>query len=179
MLSEAARANMGDTYSSLTSGGATHDMILLRRPVSCRDIEQLVVRFRPYDIARRSCTPLLFVFTSLHGCTQRRRVLSSSQFVTCPTRKNKTIDLLYPNMRDAYSATPSPCQGNLIIIWSISSPSTRHVYKGNPEPHASSGNGLLRQRRPWGTAPSLMTGVCCRNHRVKTKRESHTAPLAT
>ena len=30
------------------------------------------------------------------------------QFVSCPTRKNRTIDLMYANVRDAYKATPLP-----------------------------------------------------------------------
>ncbi|KAI4889039.1 hypothetical protein NFI96_012907, partial [Prochilodus magdalenae] len=30
------------------------------------------------------------------------------QFVDCPTRKNRTIDLLYANVRDAYRAAPLP-----------------------------------------------------------------------
>ena len=33
------------------------------------------------------------------------------QFVDCPTRKNRTIDLMYANVRDAYSATPLPPLG--------------------------------------------------------------------
>ncbi|KAI4898201.1 hypothetical protein NFI96_005256 [Prochilodus magdalenae] len=33
------------------------------------------------------------------------------QFVDCPTRKNRTIDLLYANMRDAYRAAPLPPLG--------------------------------------------------------------------
>ncbi|KAK0137859.1 hypothetical protein N1851_025941 [Merluccius polli] len=33
------------------------------------------------------------------------------QFVDCPTRKNRTIDLLYANVKDAYTATPHPPLG--------------------------------------------------------------------
>ncbi|KAI4887684.1 hypothetical protein NFI96_005893 [Prochilodus magdalenae] len=42
------------------------------------------------------------------------------QFVDCPTRKNRTIDLLYANVRDAYRATPLPPLGksdhNLVFL---------------------------------------------------------------
>ncbi|KAI4905608.1 hypothetical protein NFI96_026862, partial [Prochilodus magdalenae] len=41
-------------------------------------------------------------------------------FVDCPTRKNRTIDLLYANVRDAYRATPLPPLGksdhNLVFL---------------------------------------------------------------
>ncbi|KAI4888277.1 hypothetical protein NFI96_000585 [Prochilodus magdalenae] len=33
------------------------------------------------------------------------------QYVDCPTRKNRTIDLLYANVKDAYTATPLPPLG--------------------------------------------------------------------
>ncbi|KAI4875864.1 hypothetical protein NFI96_034110, partial [Prochilodus magdalenae] len=42
------------------------------------------------------------------------------QFVDCPTRKNRTIDLLYANVRNAYRATPLPPLGksdhNLVFL---------------------------------------------------------------
>ncbi|KAI4877950.1 hypothetical protein NFI96_008564 [Prochilodus magdalenae] len=34
------------------------------------------------------------------------------QYVDCPTRKNRTIDLLYANVKDAYTATPLPLGPN-------------------------------------------------------------------
>ncbi|KAI4890783.1 hypothetical protein NFI96_007798 [Prochilodus magdalenae] len=42
------------------------------------------------------------------------------QYVDCPTRKNRTIDLLYANVKDAYTATPLPPLGksdhNLVYL---------------------------------------------------------------
>ncbi|KAK0145186.1 hypothetical protein N1851_015918 [Merluccius polli] len=42
------------------------------------------------------------------------------QYVKCPTRKNKTIDLMYANVKDAYTATPLPPLGksdhNLVFL---------------------------------------------------------------
>ena len=42
------------------------------------------------------------------------------QFVSCPTRKNRTLDLLYANVREAYTATPLPPLGksdhNLVLL---------------------------------------------------------------
>ena len=40
------------------------------------------------------------------------------QYVDCPTRDNKTLDLLYANVKDAYSATALPPLADLIITWS-------------------------------------------------------------
>lgn len=37
------------------------------------------------------------------------------------------------------------------LICTFFSPNTSHVYKGTPQPHTPSGNGLLRQRKLWGT----------------------------
>ena len=42
------------------------------------------------------------------------------QFVSCPTRVNRTIYLMYANVRDAYKATPLPPLGksvhNLVFL---------------------------------------------------------------
>ncbi|KAK0148979.1 hypothetical protein N1851_010586 [Merluccius polli] len=42
------------------------------------------------------------------------------QFVSCPTKKNRTLDLLYANVREAYTATPLPPLGkfdhNLVLL---------------------------------------------------------------
>ena len=42
------------------------------------------------------------------------------QFVSCPTRKNRSLDLLYANVREAYTATPLPPLGksdhNLVLL---------------------------------------------------------------
>ncbi|XP_073668918.1 uncharacterized protein [Paramisgurnus dabryanus] len=42
------------------------------------------------------------------------------QFVNCPTRKNRTIDLMYANVKDAYTASPLPPLGrsdhNLVFL---------------------------------------------------------------
>ena len=48
------------------------------------------------------------------------------QFVDCPTRKNRTIDLMYANVRDAYTASPLPPLGksdhNLIHLTPLYTP---------------------------------------------------------
>ena len=42
------------------------------------------------------------------------------QFVSCPTRKNSTLDLLYANVKEAYTATPLPplekSDHNLVLL---------------------------------------------------------------
>ena len=51
------------------------------------------------------------------------------QFVSCPTRKNRTIDLMYANVRDAYKATPLPPPGksdhNLVFLQPKYTPKVR------------------------------------------------------
>ncbi|XP_063072731.1 uncharacterized protein LOC134463464 [Engraulis encrasicolus] len=53
------------------------------------------------------------------------------QFVDCATRKNKTIDLLYANVKDAYSATPLPPLGfsdhNLIHLQPLYIPKVQRL----------------------------------------------------
>lgn len=52
-----------------------------------------------------------------------------SQFVDCPTRKNRTIDLFYANIKDAYTASPLPPLGksdhNLIYLAPLYTPLVR------------------------------------------------------
>ncbi|XP_048842540.1 uncharacterized protein LOC125715253 [Brienomyrus brachyistius] len=66
------------------------------------------------------------------------------QFVDCPTRNNRTIDLLYANMRDAYRATPLPPLGksdhNLVYLKPQYTPldqrqpvTTRSIRRWTPE----------------------------------------------
>ena len=66
------------------------------------------------------------------------------QFVSCPTRKNRTIDLMYANVRDAYKATPLPPLGksdhNLVFLQPKYTPkvrrqptTTRSFRKWSPE----------------------------------------------
>ncbi|KAF4086642.1 hypothetical protein AMELA_G00086000 [Ameiurus melas] len=53
------------------------------------------------------------------------------QFVDCPTRKNRTIDLMYANMRDAYSANILPPLGksdhNLIYLQPLYKPKVQRL----------------------------------------------------
>lgn len=66
------------------------------------------------------------------------------QFVNCPTRSNRTIDLLYANVRDAYRATPLPPLGksdhNLVYLQPQYTPlvqrqpvTTRSIRRWTPE----------------------------------------------
>ncbi|KAK0148991.1 RNA-directed DNA polymerase from mobile element jockey [Merluccius polli] len=53
------------------------------------------------------------------------------QFVDCPKRKNRTIDLMYANVRDAHSATPLPPLGksdhNLIHLQPLYKPKVQRL----------------------------------------------------
>ncbi|KAM8771414.1 uncharacterized protein AB9X84_005684 [Acanthopagrus schlegelii] len=66
------------------------------------------------------------------------------QFVSCPTRKNRTLDLLYTNVKEAYAATPLPPLGksdhNLVLLTPHYKPkiqrqstTTRSFRKWSPE----------------------------------------------
>ena len=48
------------------------------------------------------------------------------QFVKCPTREDQTLDLLYANVKEAYSSTPLPPLGksnhNLVHLWPLNKP---------------------------------------------------------
>jgi len=59
------------------------------------------------------------------------------QFVSRPTRKNRTIDLMYANVRDAYKATPLPPLGkydhNLVFLQPKYTPKVRSFRKWTPE----------------------------------------------
>ena len=46
------------------------------------------------------------------------------QYVDCPTRENKTLDLFYGNVKEAYTAAAA----DLITIWFFFSPHTNPVF---------------------------------------------------
>ncbi|KAI4875852.1 hypothetical protein NFI96_001584, partial [Prochilodus magdalenae] len=70
----------------------------------------------------RECSLFCFTETWLTPDTPDANVElpGFSTFVDCPTRKHRTIDLLYANVRDAYRATPLPPLGksdhNLVFL---------------------------------------------------------------
>lgn len=70
------------------------------------------------------------------------------QVVDRPTRKNRTIDLLYANMKDAYRVTPLPPLGksdhNMIQVQPLYTPLT----KRQPVTLAPSEGGLLIWKMP-------------------------------
>lgn len=74
-------------------------------------------------------------------------LLSGCELLHQEEQKTRTIDIMYANVRDSYSATPCPYCGNLIMPCPCWSPNTVLVYKGNPWPYNPSENGLLWQWR--------------------------------
>ncbi|KAI4894024.1 hypothetical protein NFI96_002878 [Prochilodus magdalenae] len=123
---------------------------LIAEVICCRDIGLLAVSLRPYymlrelshanvDIALRAdvqvaCDiihsiaalqtkhPDAFYVISgdFNHATLDSTLSAFFQFVDCPTRKNRTTDLLYAKVRDAYRATPLPPLGksdhNLVLL---------------------------------------------------------------
>ncbi|KAJ4946601.1 hypothetical protein JOQ06_024265 [Pogonophryne albipinna] len=65
---------------------------------------------------RRLQTPhpnaLLLISGDFNHASLSKTLPTFKQYVTCTTRGNKTLDLLYANTKDAYSSSPLPPLGN-------------------------------------------------------------------
>ena len=48
---------------------------------------------------------LIIISGDFNHVTLSSHLTGFTQFVNCPTRENKTLDLLYANVKDAYRAT--------------------------------------------------------------------------
>ncbi|KAI4880858.1 hypothetical protein NFI96_024792 [Prochilodus magdalenae] len=93
----------------------------VKEVICCRDIKLLAVSLRPYYMPRElSHAIVVCVYIPPRAEVQAACDVIHSTFVDCPTRKNRTIDLLYANVRDAYRATPLPPLGksdhNLVFL---------------------------------------------------------------
>lgn len=75
--------------------------------------------------------------------------MSFHQFVTCTTRKNKTLDLLYANLKDAYSSTALPPLGRSDHNLALLSPLYKPVVQQHP--------ATVRTVRKW--SPETMETV--------------------
>ncbi|XP_060771663.1 uncharacterized protein LOC132882588 [Neoarius graeffei] len=93
--------------------------------ICCRDIELLAVACEVTHstiAALQTQHPEAFFAISgdFNHVTLDSTLPAFHQFVDCPTRKNRTIDLLYVNVRDAYRAIPLPPLGrsdhNLVVL---------------------------------------------------------------
>ncbi|XP_051791709.1 uncharacterized protein LOC127530062 [Erpetoichthys calabaricus] len=87
---------------------------------------------------------LVLISGDFNHVTLDKTLPAFSQYVDCNTRGNKTIDLLYANVKDAYSAAPLPVLGkadhNLVLLQPHYKPrvrvlptTTRSFRKWSPE----------------------------------------------
>jgi len=83
------------------------------------------------------------------------------QYVDCPTREERTLDLFYANMKEAYRAVSLPQLVDLITAWSINNQHTDLVFKDFLLLPGLSGSG--HQRREMHSEATLMsqTGLYC------------------
>lgn len=73
-----------------------------------------------------------FYLEILTTVTLTSTLAAFSQFVDCPTRKNRTIDLSYADVKDAYRASHLPPLGksdhNLIYLSPLYTPLVKRHY---------------------------------------------------
>ncbi len=97
----------------------------------------------PRDYRHSTLKPL-FIFGDFNHVTLDSSLSAFFEYVDCPTRGNKTIDLLYSNVRNTYTATPLPPLGksdhNLVLLQPHYKPklrrevtTTRSFRKWSPE----------------------------------------------
>ncbi len=74
---------------------------------------------------------LVLISGDLNHVTLDTTLPAFFQYVDCNTRGNRTIDLLYANVKDAYRATPLPALGkadhNLILLQPHYKPKVRRL----------------------------------------------------
>lgn len=64
-----------------------------------------------HDLQCRSPDALTIINGDFNHCTLSSSLPSFRQFVTCPTRKDRTIDLFYANVKESFSSTALPPLG--------------------------------------------------------------------
>ena len=64
-----------------------------------------------HDLQRKSPDALTIINGDFNHCTLSSSLPSFRQFVTCRTRKEKTIDLFYANVKNSFSSTALPALG--------------------------------------------------------------------
>ncbi|KAI4888592.1 hypothetical protein NFI96_032622, partial [Prochilodus magdalenae] len=81
---------------------------------------------------------------------------------TVPPGKNRTIDLLYANVRDAYRATPLPPLGKSdhTLVFLQPQYKTTGIVAAHYHTLIQS-FGLLKQKKPSRTAMIPLIGACC------------------
>ncbi|CAL9695395.1 unnamed protein product [Knipowitschia caucasica] len=79
---------------------------------ACEEMHRTVTQ-----IQTRSPRALILISGDFNHASLSATLPTFKQYVTCPTRGNKTLDLLYVNVRDAYASSPLP--DALITAWSV------------------------------------------------------------
>ncbi|KAI4894740.1 hypothetical protein NFI96_006104 [Prochilodus magdalenae] len=97
--------------------------ITIKERICCPDIELLAVGLRPYYLPREFSHVVVVAVRDFNHVTMARTLPNFTQYVDCPTREERTLDLLYANVKDAYSCSPLPPLGgsdhNLVNISSV------------------------------------------------------------
>ena len=65
---------------------------------------------------------LILISGDINHVSVSTTLTSFTQYVNCPTRKESTLDLLYANVKDAYSPFPLPPWVGQTITWFTSNP---------------------------------------------------------
>ncbi|KAK0135746.1 hypothetical protein N1851_028369 [Merluccius polli] len=73
-----------------------------------------------HDLLSHTPDALVIINGDFNHCSLSSSMPSFKQFVTCPTRSDRTIDLFYANVRDSYYSTALPPLGrsdhNLVLL---------------------------------------------------------------
>ncbi|KAI3371035.1 hypothetical protein L3Q82_023514, partial [Scortum barcoo] len=95
--------------------------ITVKEQHCCKDIELLAVSMRPYYLPREfthmplwCCShpdALLLISGDFNHASPSSSLPKFTQYVTCHTRDNKTLDLFYANTKEAYHSLPLPPLG--------------------------------------------------------------------
>ena len=65
-----------------------------------------------HELDNVSCSAPKLIIGYFNGCRLKTYLPTYKQYVTCATRNDKTIDLCYCNIKNAYKSVPKPPLGS-------------------------------------------------------------------
>ena len=80
-------------------------------PSSNYEIAAEPIQHHMHELDSVSCSAPKLILGDFNGCSLKTYLPTYKQYVTCETRNDKTIDLCYCNIKNAYKSVPKPPLG--------------------------------------------------------------------
>ncbi|KAK3777252.1 hypothetical protein RRG08_007515, partial [Elysia crispata] len=116
-------------YHLLGKSGAILIMVMVLMAVTSTGSSEImavtsIIIYDIYALNLKHLNPLTMITGGFNRRNTSRALLSFQQYVTCATREEATLDVLYANVREAYTSYPECPLGNPTIALSYSNLNT-------------------------------------------------------